>query len=58
LFKNLSLGALGLKASFFEAVELAKVGGFQGLDIDVFEMEGVLKTKSVGDVKNVLNQNK
>ena len=58
MFKNLNLGALGLKASFFEAVELAKVGGFQGLDIDVFEMEGVLKTKSVGEVKNVLKQNK
>ena len=58
MFKNLNLGALGLKASFFEAVELAKVGGFQGLDVDIFEMEGVLKTKSVGEVKNVLKQNK
>jgi sugar phosphate isomerase/epimerase len=58
LFKNLNLEALGLKASFFEAVELAKVGGFQGLDINVFEMEDALRTKSVGEIKNVLKQNK
>ena len=58
MFKNLNLGALGLKASFFEAVDLAKIGGFQGLDIDIFEMEGILKTKSAEDVKNVLKQKK
>jgi sugar phosphate isomerase/epimerase len=57
MFKNLNLGALGLKASFFEAVDLAKIGGFQGLDIDIFEMEGILKTKSVRDVKSMLKQN-
>jgi sugar phosphate isomerase/epimerase len=58
MFKNLNLGALGFKASFPEAIELAKVGGFQGLDIDIFEMEGILKTKSAEDVKNVLKQKK
>jgi sugar phosphate isomerase/epimerase len=56
--KNLTVGALGVKATFFEAVELAKVGGFQGLDIDVFELENVLKTKSVEDIKSVLKKNK
>jgi len=58
MFKNLNVGALGVKVTFFEAVELAKVGGFQGLDIDVFEMENVLKTKSAEEIKSLLKKNK
>jgi sugar phosphate isomerase/epimerase len=58
MFKNLNLGALGFKASFQETVELAKTGGFQGLDIDIFEMEGLLKTKSASDIRNIIKQNK
>lgn len=58
MFKNLNVGALGIKAPFFEAVKLAKVGGFQGLDIDASEMENILKTKPAGDVKAVLKENK
>jgi sugar phosphate isomerase/epimerase len=57
MFKNLNLGALGFKASFQETVELAKTGGFHGLDIDIFEMESILKVKSSEDVKNLLKKN-
>jgi len=54
MFKNLNLGALGFKASFFEAVELAKIGDFQGVDIDVREMKELLKTKSVDEIKSLV----
>jgi len=55
MFKNLNLGALGFKASFFETVELAKAGGFQGLDIDVFEMGEILKEKAANDIKSLMD---
>ena len=58
MFKNLNTGALGVKSTFSEAVELAKVGGFQGLDVDVFEMVNALKTKSADDIKSVLKKSK
>ena len=58
MFKTLNLGALGFKASFHETVELAKTGGFQGLDLDIFEIEGVLKIQSVKDIKDTLRRNK
>jgi sugar phosphate isomerase/epimerase len=57
VFKNLNLGALGLKASFFETVELAKAGSFQGLDIDISEMEEILKKKEPSDIKSLIGRN-
>ena len=58
MFKNLNLGALGFRAAFFETVELAAATGFQGVDLDVYEMENVLKTKSVEEIKTLLVQRK
>lgn len=67
LFKNLNLGALGLDIDpttsliypsrclpFQEAVEAAKIGGFQGVDIDIIEMKKILKSKSVDEVKHLV----
>ncbi|MEM2129341.1 MAG: sugar phosphate isomerase/epimerase family protein [Candidatus Bathyarchaeia archaeon] len=56
MFRNLNLGALGFKAPFYEAVELAIKGGFQGMDIDIFEIESILKTKSINDIKDMLKR--
>jgi len=56
MFKNLNPGALGFKASFSETVELAEVGGFQGIDIDVLEMRELLKTKSVNEIEDLLER--
>jgi sugar phosphate isomerase/epimerase len=53
MFKNLNLGALGFRASFFETAELAKVGGFEGIDLDINEMTEILKTKSIDEIKNI-----
>jgi len=56
MFRNLNIGALGFKASFFEAAELAKVGGFEGLDLEGFEMKEILKAKSADDIKGFLKE--
>jgi len=54
MFKNLNPGALGFEADFSETAELAKVGNFQGIDLDTFEMRKILATKSADDVKGFL----
>jgi len=56
MFKNLNPGALGLKIPFFETVELAKIGGFQGIDLNIFEMKEILKTKSVDKIKSFVEE--
>lgn len=56
MFKNLNLGALGFEALFLETVQLAKVGGFQGVDLNPFEMNIILRTKSVNEVKGMLDE--
>lgn len=56
MFRNLNLGALGFKAPFHEAVELAIKGGFQGIDIDIFEIENILQTQSANDIKETLKR--
>jgi len=57
LFKNLNVGALGFRLPFREALEAAKIGGFQGVDLDIDEIEKILDSKSVEDVKRILDQN-
>ena len=56
MFKNLNLGALGFKASFYESIELASLGGFEGIDLDVREMMGLLKKKSVAEINALLEE--
>jgi len=70
LFKNLNLGALGLDSDpstslihpsrclpFEEAAEAAKIGGFEGIDIDIVEMKRILKSMSVDEVKCLVEGN-
>ena len=49
MFKNLCPGAVGIKASFEEAVKLAKDNGFQGLDLylDAAKQMGAAKVKDI-----------
>jgi len=54
MFKNLNLGALGLKASFRDALELASFGGFEGIDLNVHEMANLLRKKSVTEINGLL----
>ena len=56
MFKNLNLGALGFKASFFETIELTKVGGFEGIDLDINEMTEILRIKPVDEIKKIIKE--
>ncbi|MBS7615301.1 sugar phosphate isomerase/epimerase [Candidatus Bathyarchaeota archaeon] len=58
MFRNLNLGALGFKAPLYEAADLAIKGGFQGIDIDIFEIENLLKMQSADDIKEMLKRKK
>lgn len=53
MFKNLNCGAIGQKASFEEAVALAREFGFGGVDIDL----GYAKEKGASAVKDLLAKN-
>ncbi len=56
MFKNLNLGALGLKASFFTSAELAYLGGFEGIDLNVQEMIDLLERKSEAEINSLLEE--
>jgi len=57
LYKNLSLGALGFRLPLQKAVEMAKIGGFQGMEIDIVEIEGILRSKRIRDIKHLVEKN-
>jgi len=42
MFRSLSPGTIGVKATLEEGLELARRGGFQGLDISIKEVAGVV----------------
>ena len=56
MFKNLNLDALGFKASFYESVELASLGGFEGIDLNVQEMMSLLEKKSAAGINGILEE--
>jgi sugar phosphate isomerase/epimerase len=56
VFKNLNPGALGFRVPFYETVRLAKIGDFQGIDLDLFGMKGILETKSVDEVTSLVKE--
>jgi len=56
MFKNLNLGALGFKASFPVSVELACLGGFEGIDLNVQELMELLKEKSAAQINEILKE--
>lgn len=54
MFKNLNPNALGFQASFPEAIDLANLGGFEGIDINILEIRSLIKKSSVMDIKGLL----
>ena len=58
LFRNLSLGALGFRVPLQKTVEAAKIGGFQGVDIDIVEIDKTLESKPIDEVKNLVQESK
>lgn len=58
MFKNLNLGALGFGLPFKETLEAAKIGGFQGVDMDIVEIEKTLESKPIDEVKHSVEENR
>jgi len=51
MFKSLTPGAIGVKGSLDELVQLASQGGFQGLDIGIQAAADLVAERGVADVK-------
>jgi len=56
MFKNLNIMALGFKASFYETLDLASLGGFEGVDPNVPEIIKLIGEKSVDEIINALDE--
>ena len=57
MYKNLNPGALGFQLPFQKTIEAAKIGGFEGIDINIVEMEELVKSKSAEEVRRRLFEN-
>lgn len=55
MYPNLSTGAIGVKATFGEAVELAARYGFQGVDFSIEEVEKIVTEKGEAHVRKHLS---
>jgi len=53
MFKNLSPGAIGIRASLPEALKLAKAADFQGLEISINEVAKLIEERSYEYVKQL-----
>lgn len=53
MFKNLSTGAIGIRANMKEGLELARTAGFEGLDLDIGEAGQLAAEHSVQFVKEL-----
>ena len=53
MFKNLSTGAIGIRANMTEGLELAKNAGFEGLDLNIDDASQLAQEHSVQHVKDL-----
>ena len=53
MFKNLSTGAIGIRADMREGLDLAKNAGFEGLDLNIDEANQIAQEYSVQYVKDL-----
>ena len=53
MFKNLSPGAIGIRANMQEGLELAKATGFEGLDLNLGEAQQIAQEHSVDYLKEM-----
>lgn len=53
MFKSLSLGAIGIKRELVKGLALAKRAGFQGLDIDIGEVIGLVERQGADFVTDL-----
>jgi len=57
MFKNLSPGAVGIRASLPEAIKLAKAADFQGVEININEVAKLIGERSCEYVKQLFADN-
>lgn len=57
MFKNLNTGAIGIKASLSEALEMAQAHGFSGVDFSIAEAATMVQTDSLDTVKSLFSRN-
>ena len=55
MFRSLGPGAIGIRASLTEGLELAKAADFQGLDINIGEVAGLVEERSADYVKGLFD---
>lgn len=55
MFRSLSPGAIGIRASLTEGLELAKAANFQGLDINIGEVAKLVEERSADYVKKLFD---
>jgi sugar phosphate isomerase/epimerase len=53
MFRSLGTGALGIRASLAESLELAKAAGFQGVSVSMPEASALVEERSVDYVKGL-----
>ena len=56
MFKNLSTGAIGIRANMTEGLALAKNSGFDGLDLNIDEASQLAQEHSVQHVKDLWSE--
>ena len=56
MFKNLSTGAIGIRANMTEGLDLAKNSGFEGLDLNIDEANQLAQEHSVQYVKDIWSE--
>lgn len=57
MFRNLSCGAIGVPADFRKSIEYAKLGGFEGIDVPLGEVEPLVKEHGAEHVKALFADN-
>lgn len=56
MYRNLNVGAIGIRATLPEAIEMAREHGFGGVDFSIAEVSDLVKSRSADEVKNVFTR--
>jgi len=56
MFMSLTPGAIGIRASLVEGLDLAKAAGFGGLDLPMGEVAGLVESESAAHVKGLFEE--
>ncbi|MBI4530875.1 MAG: sugar phosphate isomerase/epimerase [Candidatus Latescibacteria bacterium] len=56
MFMNLSPGAIGIRATLDEAIDLAKATGFQGIDLNIREVAELVEKTSIDHVTSLFKE--